>query len=291
MSTVTHGFGLNSQADGTSMALSVSRLALRYHSARDSSEISVTNDVSFECQHGEFVSVVGPSGCGKSSLLYAIDGLLEPSSIRSGHIKVNGRPVLDGPRPRSGALVFQDASLFPWYTALDNVAFGLRSRRVKKREARARAMEVLDLVGLRGFASSYPRELSGGMQQRVNLARALAVDPTLLLMDEPFSALDAQTREFMQLELTHIWENTGKTALFITHDISEAVYLSDRVLVMSARPATILLDLEVNFERPRLLSIKRSSRFQELVDQVWRLIVGERHDPRSSGATQGNANR
>jgi NitT/TauT family transport system ATP-binding protein len=170
-------------------------------------------------------------------------------------------------------MVFQDAALFPWYSVLSNVAYGLTCQGLSKKDAQARALPLVKMVGLEGFESKYPYQLSGGMQQRANLARALAVDPQILLMDEPFAALDAQTRELMQAELLRIWSEAKKTVLFVTHQIDEAIYLSDRVLVMSKRPGKILADIAVDLPRPRQLQVKRQPEFVGLADRVWELIA------------------
>ncbi len=229
----------------------------------------------------QFVTIVGPSGCGKSTFLKIANGLLTPTA---GQITIHGEEVSSAPRNRGA--VFQDASLLPWFSVLQNAAYGLRCQGVSKDEAKQRALSVLEMVGLKGFEENYPHELSGGMQQRVNVARALAVDPEILLMDEPFAALDAQTRELMQRELLEIWAQSNKTVLFVTHQIDEAVYLSDRVLVMSARPGRLIADITVDIPRPRDLRVKRDPRFVELVGQVWdllhapdeSLVDGERRD-------------
>src|SRR5215469_17048488 len=191
-------------------------------------ELRALDSVSFDVTPGEFVSIVGPSGCGKSTLLSIIDGLVHATE---GRIVVDGREVREPGHDR--ALVFQEPSLLPWRTVLNNVAFGLQCQNVPRDDARVRSRELIDLVGLNGFAEAYPHQLSGGMQQRVNLARALAVDPEILLMDEPFASLDAQTREIMQAELLEVWQRTGKTVLFVTHQIDEAIYLADRVIVFT----------------------------------------------------------
>ena len=169
-------------------------------------------------------------------------------------------------------MVFQEASLFPWFSVARNVGYGLECRKIPRAEAIRRAQPFIEMVGLAGFEKHYPYELSGGMQQRANLARALAVDPAVLLMDEPFAALDAQTREMMQAELLDIWSQTSKTVLFITHQINEAIYLSDRVIVMSARPGRVIADIEIDLPRPRGLDIKRHEQFLKYEDQIWAMI-------------------
>jgi NitT/TauT family transport system ATP-binding protein len=214
--------------------------------------------VDLDVAEGEFVSLVGPSGCGKTTLLRLIDGLIAPSA---GQVLVNGRPVRD-PGPDRG-FVFQYDSLLPWRT----VGIGEPERQEARR--------YLRLVGLERFERHYPHQLSGGMRQRVNLARALMLDPEVLLMDEPFAALDAQTREMMQVELLRIWELAHKTVLFVTHQVDEAVFLSDRVVVMGIRPGRIKEVIPVPFPRPRALHLKRTAEFGALVEQVWDLIEAE----------------
>ena len=243
---------------------------MEYYQPRTGARLLAIDDLSTSIAEGEFVSIVGPSGCGKSTFLKIVDGLVRPTG---GELHLDGRSIVAPGVDR--AMVFQDASLFPWYTVLRNVSYGLECQGVGGREAQRRSAPFIDLVGLSGFEHHYPYELSGGMQQRVNLARALAVNPELLLMDEPFAALDAQTRELMQSELLSIWQRAGKTVLFITHQIDEAIYLSDRVLVMSARPGRLLADIRVDIPRPRELEVKRTPRFLDYVDQIWRLIEGQ----------------
>lgn len=208
--------------------------------------LRVFDNISFTVKDGEFVSIIGSSGCGKSTLLSIAAGLVEPTS---GAVYVDGNQVT-GPGLDRG-IVFQEFALFPWLTVKGNVAFGLNSKGLPKQEQLRLAGKYVDLVGLSGFEDYHPHRLSGGMRQRVGLARALAIEPSALLMDEPFGALDAQTRESMQKGLSEIWNTTRNTILFITHDIREAIYLSDRVLVMSGRPANISLELTIDLPRPR----------------------------------------
>jgi NitT/TauT family transport system ATP-binding protein len=214
--------------------------------------------------------LVGPSGCGKTTFLRILDGLIPRDA---GTILLDGKAVIK-PGPDKG-FVFQDSSLLLWRTVIDNVILGLELQGVNKREARNKADKYVALVGLKGFEHHYPHELSGGMQQRVNLARALIVEPQILLMDEPFASLDAQTREIMQAELLKMWRQTRKTVIFVTHQIEEAVYLSDRVVVFSARPARIREIVSVNLPRPRSLTVKRSQQFLDLADHIWSLIQEE----------------
>ena len=227
-------------------------------------------DVSLQVDAGEFISIVGASGCGKTTLLRIVDGLKAPTR---GQIWVDGKPV-QKPGPDRG-FVFQEDALFPWRTVLDNVIFGLEVQGKSKKEARARADGLVGLVGLSGFEQHFPHELSGGMRQRANLARALTIDPDVLLMDEPFASLDAQTREIMQAELLRIWRSNRKTVLFVTHQIDEAVFLADRVVVMTSRPGQVKAVLDVNIQRPRDLSVKRTPPFLDLVDQIWKMIEEE----------------
>lgn len=237
---------------------------------RGEQELLVLDDVNLTLQTGEFVSLVGASGCGKTTLLRIVDGLIPPTG---GQVLLNGRPV-SGPAPDRG-FVFQSDCLLPWRTVLDNVTFGLELQRIPRSEAQARARALIELVGLSGFEHHLPLEISGGMRQRVNLARALAVDPEILLMDEPFASLDAQTREVMQQELLKIWSQRQKTVLFVTHQIDEAVFLSDRVVVLRSRPGRVREEVRIDLPRPRELHIKRSPGFVEYVDHIWRLIENE----------------
>jgi NitT/TauT family transport system ATP-binding protein len=251
-------------------SLVISDVRMDYERPRTHERVPALDNVSLVIDNGAFVSVVGPSGCGKSTLLLIIDGLLRPTQ---GTIAIDGRAITSPGLDR--AMVFQEASLFPWYTALRNCAYGLECQGMDRREAEKRAQRLLEMVGLSGFEHHYPGELSVGMQQRANLARAIAVDPEVLLMDEPFAALDAQTRELMQSELLGIWAQTKKTVVFITHQIDEAIYLSDRVIVMSARPGRIIDDVTVGLGRPRPLEIKRSREFAALEEQIWGQLFTE----------------
>ena len=220
---------------------------------------------------GELVSIVGPSGCGKTSLLNAVDGLIR---VTAGDVLLDGRRV-EQPGP-DRAMVFQHDSLFPWRTVAGNVAYGLDLQgRLPRQERRERAPRAHRPGGASGFAEHYPHELSGGMRQRVNIARALAMEPELLLLDEPFAALDAQTREFMQVELKKILARAKTTALFITHQIGEAIFLSDRVAVFSARPARIKEIITVDLPGARTLDVKHDARFVDLERRIWRLIEQE----------------
>jgi len=249
--------------------LSISGLS-KYFFSRDGEPRKVLDAVSVDIADNEFVCIVGASGCGKTTFIRAIGGLI---SAEEGSVLIDGNPVEGSGADRG--FVFQHDSLLPWRTVRDNVVFGLEVRGVKKAQSHPIADQLLKLVGLSGFAEHYPSELSGGMRQRVNLARALAIDPQVLLMDEPFAALDAQTREIMQRELLKIWQQKRKTVLFITHQIDEAVYLADRVLVFSSRPGRLTADIKIPFARPRELSLKRTPEFLAITDQIWSLIEQE----------------
>lgn len=222
-------------------------------------------------ESGEFVALIGPSGCGKTTLLNLIAGLLP---ITQGHITLD-RKSLAGPG-RERAMVFQNPALLPWRTVLANVTYGLELQGCPQLVARQRGQRLIKLVGLQGFEESYPRELSGGMQQRVNLARALAVEPSLLLLDEPLAALDAQTRLVMQAELQRIWLETRHTALYVTHQIDEAIFLADKVVVMTPRPGRIKAVLPVDLPRPRTWQSKQQAPFRELEERIWTLLAIEK---------------
>jgi NitT/TauT family transport system ATP-binding protein len=264
----TAGGGRTTTKNTPSGRLVIDHVGITFTARRDNKRYRAIKDVSFTIEENEFTCVVGPSGCGKSSLLLAVAGLVP---ISRGEMSIGGARISTPERDR--AVVFQSPSLLPWRTVLSNVTYGLEMRKVPRREARARGAEVLELVGLKGFEGHYPHELSGGMQQRVNLARALVADPQLLLMDEPFAALDAQTRDVMQTELLRIWGQMRKSVMFVTHQIDEAVFLGDRVIVLSKGPGTTIADVvDVDFPRPRTEEIKRTPEFLALVDRIWNCI-------------------
>ncbi len=233
-----------------------------------SGPVLAVDDISIDAQSGEFLVIVGPSGCGKTTLLRMIANLERPSS---GAVSVDS-----GSAHASSAMVFQGRSVFPWLTVEDNVAYGLKTSGFPRQERRSRTEDLLSLVGLSQFASSYPNQISEGMRQRVALARALAVEPRLLLMDEPFGALDEQTRFILQDEVLRIWENTQKTIILVTHSIDEALTLADRVVVMSAHPGRVKATIPIPFARPRLQSAVRADpRFADLFSEIWDLLRDE----------------
>jgi NitT/TauT family transport system ATP-binding protein len=249
-------------------ALEVSGLRKVY--ARNGQSLQVVDIAGFSAREGEFITVIGPSGCGKSTFLHIMGGFIP---AEDGSIRVYGKAV-NGPGPDRG-MMFQEFALFPWKTVAGNVAWGLEAQGVGRKEIDDIVRHYLQMMGLWEFREHYPAELSGGMKQRVALARVLAFDPKVLLMDEPFGALDAQTREVMQEELTRLWERTGKTIVFVTHDIDEAVYLGDRVVVLTARPARIREEVKIELPRPRGLDIKKSARCHEYRNYIWDMIRSE----------------
>src|SRR5215472_1763124 len=246
----------------------VERVRHMYRPPRGKSVLAL-EDVSLEVREREFLALLGPSGCGKSTLLYLIGGFLP---VEGGRIAIDGATVA-GPGPDRG-IVFQHFALFPWKTVRGNILYGLERQGMPKDEREKRASDFINLVGLAGFEDSYPSQLSGGMKQRTAIARTLAFDPKILLMDEPFGALDAQTRGLMQSELLRIWQRTPKTVIFVTHDVQEAVYLADRVAVMSARPGRIIAIVGTKFEKndPDIFKAKA---FVEKVDEIWHLVREE----------------
>jgi NitT/TauT family transport system ATP-binding protein len=246
-------------------------VVIEYYTPRTGRRVLAVDHLNLQIHEGEFLAICGPSGCGKTTFLNAVDGLLP---INGGEIRLDDRLITKPGHDR--AMVFQHASLLPWRTVFKNVAYGLELRGgMNSKDAKERVQRFVSLVGLEGFEEAYPHELSGGMQQRANLARALAADPEILLMDEPFAALDAQTREFMQGELTKVWSATRKTVLFITHQIDEAIFLADRVVVMSARPGRIKAVFDIDIPRPRTLHMKREPMFLKYLDEIWTLIEEE----------------
>ncbi|HEX6158033.1 MAG TPA: ABC transporter ATP-binding protein [Burkholderiales bacterium] len=237
---------------------------------KDGREMPVLDVERFVAREGEFITVIGPSGCGKSTFLHIMGGFIPADA---GAIRVYGNAV-NGPGPDRG-MVFQEFALFPWKTVAGNVAWGLESQGFEKEKIAETVRAYLDLMDLAQFRNHYPAEISGGMKQRVALARVLAFNPKVLLMDEPFGALDAQTREIMQEEVTRIWERTHKTIVFVTHDIEEAVFLGDRVVVLSARPGRIREDIRIELPRPRTLEIKKSAQCHQYRNTIWDMIRQE----------------
>jgi NitT/TauT family transport system ATP-binding protein len=265
------------QPDFRSRALAVEArgVSVEYERTRDKSTLIALEDFDLEVREGEFLAVVGPSGCGKSTFLNVVAGLVPPAA---GEINVYGKPVT-GPGP-DRAVVFQDYALMPWRTVESNVRFGLEMQGRIDSDTGAKVARYIKMVGLAGFEKSYPRELSGGMRQRVGLARALVTEPRLLLMDEPFAAVDAMTRELMQEELTKIVATTGQPIIFITHGVDEAVTLADRIAVVTNRPGRIKEIIDVDLPRPRSRASRQLPEFQALRDRVWQLL-SEEHPERA----------
>lgn len=251
------GLASTSNKDDSDVQLAIDGLKVVYQSRRG--PLPAVDNLSFTVRRKEFVAVLGPSGCGKSTLLRIVTGLLSPSA---GTVTLDGTPIV-GPRPDVG-IVFQQPVLLPWKTILENVLVPIRALRQPVKQYTEKAKELLRLVGLQDFADHYPHELSGGMQQRVGIARGLIHDPSMLLMDEPFAALDAMTREQMMAELQSIWMETDKAVLFITHSIPEAVFLADRVLVFSERPARVVDDIRIDLPRPRDHAVMADPAFNDL---------------------------
>jgi NitT/TauT family transport system ATP-binding protein len=268
---LSHGItDLNGAPAAARPVLEVDHAAVSYQHVRAHTVVQAIDMVSLSVHENELVCIVGPSGCGKSTLLSAIAGLVP---LTRGAIRIEGKPV-SRPGP-DRAMVFQQASLLPWRSVLGNVTYWLELQGITRKKAVEVARAQIRLVGLSNFEQAYPHEMSGGMQQRVNLARALAVDPQILLLDEPFAALDAQTREFMQLELLKVLGVARKTVLFVTHQIGEAIYLADKVVVMSRSPGRVIDVVPVELERPRSLDVKHSAEFQRLEKRIWDQVVKE----------------
>jgi len=227
-------------------ALEIDHLSQSYVDPYSKETVTAVGDVAASIPEGQFVSLIGPSGCGKTTVLNIVAGFISPTG---GEVRVDGTAV-SGPGPDRG-VVFQDFALFPWMTVEANIAFGLKMRGVPKAERRERAREMAGLVGLAGFEQKFPHELSGGMRQRAGVARVLATEPSIMLMDEPFASIDAQTRRVLQQEVLRIWSKQKPTVLFVTHDVEEAIFMSDRVIVLGNRPSTVQADITIDLPRPR----------------------------------------
>jgi NitT/TauT family transport system ATP-binding protein len=271
---------------GPGTMIRIDRLTKRY------GERTVLQDVSFDVAEGEIVSVVGPSGCGKTTLLRCVAGLAAPSE---GTVSIGGREVTEP--PEGVAVVFQHFGLFPWKTVFGNVAYGLTVAGMSRRDAQPRVRQLISLVGLDGFEKSYPYELSGGMQQRTGLARALAIEPRVLVMDEPFASLDAQTRDLLQLELLRIWQQRPTAMVFVTHSIDEAVLMGDRIVILSGRPSHVRDIVEVGISRPRGREVVDSERFRVVRDYLWTVVMqggtgpSQPGDPHAADTPAGDPHR
>ena len=259
--TITHAISLCLMAAVTKIEIR----DVQHVYQSDFSSVPALASMNLTVGDGEFVALLGPSGCGKSSLLRIVAELLRPTA---GSVQIHSSTDLENGRPKT-ALVFQEYALFPWRTVLENVVFSLEMRGVSREERLALAKEVLVRVGLQGFSDAYPHQLSGGMRQRVGIARALAAQPEVLLMDEPFGALDAQTRTVLQEELLRVWENERKTVLYVTHSIDEAVYMSDRVVLLTARPGRIKAEYSVELPRPRTMEMRGWNAYTKLSFEIW----------------------
>jgi len=255
--------------------IQIDGLTVAYQKPKAAGTLIAVSNANLDIRRGTFVTIVGPSGCGKSSLLLSIAGLIQPAG---GCVRVNGRPV-SGPG-RDRAVVFQDFALMPWRTVLENVRFGLELHRWSGEDLTARAGRYVELVGLTGFEHYHPHQLSGGMRQRVGIARALAVDPEILLLDEPFASLDAQTRDEMGTELLAIWEQNKKTAVFVTHGVDEAIFLADQIVVMTKNPGRIDEIITVDLTRPRTIETMDSARFIEYRRRIRACLTKEASDER-----------
>jgi NitT/TauT family transport system ATP-binding protein len=255
--------------------IAIDGLSKSFATAHTANHRLALSDISLQIAEGEFVSIVGPSGCGKSTLLYMVGGFVAPST---GAVSVAGKPVT-GPGPDRGP-VFQEFALFPWKTVLGNVMYGLLQQGVSKPAAEAKARTLISLVHLTGYEKFYPKELSGGMKQRVAIARTLAYGPTILLMDEPFGALDAHTRTGLQNELLEIWERDRKTVLFVTHSVEEAVFLSDRVVVLTRSPGRVKATIDIDLPRPRRRAeLLVDRRYQTFMIEIERLMDSPEIEP------------
>lgn len=258
------------------MTLLVEGLAVEYQSS--TRDLLAVRDIDLEIADGEFVSVIGPSGCGKSTLLHCMGGMLAPTE---GSVRLSDE-VMSVPRPDKAAFVFQDYSLFPWKSVVDNAAIGLRFARVGKEERRRRALGHLELLGIADVADSFPAELSGGMQQRVAVARALVMDPDVLLMDEPFGALDEQSRRRIGVDMSRALTETGRTVVMVTHSLDEAIFWGDRVIVLSAGPGRIVEEIRIHTPRPRRVGFLTTSEFDDVRARLLTLLTGAEEDGATS---------
>ena len=265
---------------GTLPAISIRNVSQRYGQSGAAQSVLALDNVSLDIRRGEFVCLLGPSGCGKSTLLNIVGGLVAPTE---GHVAVGGKPVRGEPLPQDVAFVFQESTLFPWYTILENFRIALKFQDIAKDERDAQAMAALDAVGMAGFARHYPTQLSVGMRQRVNMARGICVGTDILLMDEPFAALDEQTRMVLGEDLSILLAKTGKTIVFVTHSLAEAVFLSDRIAVMTARPGKIKTIVNVNEAHPRSPDFMLEPRFSDLRNELYAML---RDEIRQAMATQ-----
>jgi ABC-type nitrate/sulfonate/bicarbonate transport system ATPase subunit len=269
------------EASGTPAKLAIDNVQKSFFRAAGDTVtgIQVLDGISLSVAEGELVSVIGPSGCGKSTLLRIVDGLIQPDV---GRILVNGHEVRSPGADR--AVVFQYFGLYPWRSVLRNVEFGLELQAVPVSERRRIALDNIALVGLRGFENHFPHELSGGMRQRVGFARALSLRPEIILMDEPFSSVDEQTRELLQEQLLDLWAKTRKTILFITHSIDEAVYMADRIVVMGARPGRIVEEIAIDLPRPRSAAVRAMPRFGAIRAHAWEILKAAMRDAAAPNA-------
>jgi NitT/TauT family transport system ATP-binding protein len=247
-------------------------IGMCYQSGKDANPTQILDSISFSVETGAFVTILGPSGCGKTTLIRILASLVQPTR---GIIRVDGVNVKIPSHERT--VIFQDYGLFEWKTVLENVEFGLKAKGLYEKERKRIAREYVKMVRLEGAEDKYPSELSGGMKQRAAIARAIAVEPKCLLMDEPFSALDSQTRSELQEEILEIWQQTHQTVVLVTHNIEEALFLSDRILLLSKTPSRIVMDLKVDFPRPRLQELRFESGFRELADKLWHALRNEVH--------------
>jgi NitT/TauT family transport system ATP-binding protein len=273
------------EAAGKPLAISIRNVTQRYGDAASPQSVLALDNVSLDFRSGEFVCLLGPSGCGKSTLLNIVGGLVTPTR---GDVTVNGRAVRGEPLPHDVAFVFQESTLFPWYTIVENFRLALKFQGVAKAEQDGRAMAALETVGMAGFAQHYPAQLSVGMRQRVNLARSICAGTGILLMDEPFAALDEQTRMVLGEDLSILLAKTGKTIVFVTHSLAEAVFLSDRIAVMTARPGRIKKIVDVNEAHPRSPDFMLAPRFNDLRNDLYamlrdeiRLAIAAQRDPQA----------